>query len=307
MAQTATPTETDIVSATPTATATPLVLDYDPDLSRDGQIDAEDMVLLIRAWQVRNLLVLTPTPTPLYVAVSGFVSSASDNAVLSGATVLAGSATAETSVNGLFEMAQVQTDTVSISASKEGFQVATLPFVPDFPVTIFSLVLYPAGFVPPTPTSTPTLSLAPTPTSTGTSLVPTPTFTRTVTATPTPTKTRTATPTRTITPTPTPVQLLGTWNGDLQGSFFIGTDLIWTVTSGTSATAQIGRPIPIASFSGSYTLGPGMMVNYHGTNGASDLTLDMTWDGADAMTDGTYSTTIEGTGSDSGSIQNFVR
>lgn len=315
MGQTETPSPTLTLGATitatwtPTVTPTPIVLGFNPDLDQDGQIDPDDLLLLIRVWQIRDFLVVTPTATPPFVEARGFVTSASDSQVLAGASILAGTASATTNLNGLFELAMVRSDSTLLSAGKEGFQVLTVPFVVQFPVVLFNLSLYPVGFPTRTTTATPTGTLAATatPTPSGGTLTRTPTSTRTLTRTPSPSATPTRTRTRTVTRTPTPVQLLGTWNGDLNGSLFNGTDLVWTVTSGTQATAQIGKPNPIAVFSGTYTISGGSSVSYNGADGAGDLHLQMTWDGADAMFNATFSTTIEGFGSDSGTVTNFTR
>lgn len=314
-AQTETPSPTLTLSATttatwtPTLTATPIILGFNPDLDQDGWIEPDDLLLLIRAWQLRDFLVVTPTATPPFVEARGFVTSASDSQVLAGASILAGTASGTTNLNGLFELAKVRSDTTLLSAGKEGFQVLTVPFEVQFPIVLFNLSLYPVGFPTRTVTATPTGTLAATatPTPSGGTLTRTPTPTRTVTRTPSPTATPSRTRTRTVTRTPTPVQLLGTWNGDLNGSLFNGTDLVWTVTSGTQATAQIGKPNPIALFTGTYTILGGSSVSYSGANGTSDLHLQMTWDGADAMFNATFSTTIDGFGSDSGTVTNFTR
>ncbi len=312
---TETPTSTLLPDATVTATWTPtltptaIILGFNPDLDQDGRIEPDDLLLLLRAWQLRDFLVVTPTATPPFIEARGFVTSASDSQVLAGASVLAGTASGTTNLNGLFELFQVRSDSTSLSAGKEGYQLLTVPFQVEFPIVLFNLSLDPVGFPTRTRTATPTGTLAATatPTPSGGTLTQTPTPTRTETRTPSPTPTRTRTRTRTVTPTPTPIQLLGTWSGDLNGSLFNGTDLIWTVTSGSQATAQVGNPNPLAFFTGTYTLSGGNSVSYSGVDGASDLQLQMTWDGADAMFNATFSTTIEGFGNDSGTITHFTR
>lgn len=309
VAQTDTPSPTMIPEATPTAT--PLVLDFDPDLNADGVVSASDVILFIRAWQVRSLIVASPTPTPAQVALRGFVTSASDSTVLAGASVIAGTAQATTNVNGLFVMDQVATDANLLSASKDGFQVASLPFTPVYPVTILNLALYPVGFPTHTPSATPSVGLTSTHTPTQTSTPATPTYTLTTTSTPTLTRTPTPSRTSTPSPSPTPIQLLGTWIGDLMGNHFTGTDLVWTVTGDHTATAQIGSLNPvIAFFVGTYTLDSTGAVTYQGvstSNGTDEITLEMTWDGADELLDALYSVTISGIGNDSGTVQNFQR
>lgn len=312
-AQTETPSETPtetIPIATPTLT--PLVLPFDPDLDGDGRVDSRDLLLMIRAWSVRDLLVVTPSPTPAHVSVSGFVLSATDNSVIGGASVLAGTATTVTSVNGLFQLPAVRTDTMEVFASKEGFQLASSPFEPVSPVTILTLALYPIGFATFTPTITPTLggptsTPTPSPTITPTSGPGTATPSRTATLTPSPTSTRTVTPTRTITPTPTPPPLLGTWSGDMFGTLFQGTDLIWTATSASEATAQVGTPNPLALFTGTYSLAGETLVTYHGESDSGTIDLEMTWDGSNGFNEATYSVEINGIGSDIGDVENFFR
>ena len=306
---TETPTSTQTPESTPTLT--PLLLDFDPDLDRDGVITAADLVLFIHAWQVRSLLVATPTPTPAFVSVHGFVSSTSGNTVLAGASIAAGTAQATTNANGLFVINQVREDTHTVLASKEGFQAAVLPFTAEYPVTILNIALYPVGFPTRTPSPTPSVVSTPTLSPTHTSTPATSTFTPTSTQTPTNTRTWTPTRTRTPTPTPTPIQLLGTWFGDLMGDHFHGTDLIWMVTSGHHATAQIGSINPvIAVFEGTYTLDFTGQVTYQGistTNEADEITLEMTWDGFDTFMNSVFSVNISGIGSDSGTVQNFQR
>ncbi len=296
---------------TPTPTDTPLILDFDPDLDRDGMISANDLLLFIHAWQIRSFLTVTPTPTPAYVSVHGFVTSASDYTYLAGTSVVAGTAQATTNVNGLFVMDQVRVDTSSIQAAKEGFQLANLPFEAVYPVTILNIALYPLGFPTHTPTSTPSVLFTPTLSPTVTSTPATPTFTPTLTSSPSYTKTPVFTKTFTATPTATHVELLGSWMGDLMGKLFKGTDLIWTVSDGSHATAQIGSINPIiAIFSGSYTLKTNGLVTYEGTsitNGTDVITLEMTWDGANAMQDATFTVNVSGYGPDSGTVENFER
>ncbi|MCA9450633.1 MAG: hypothetical protein KC931_26155, partial [Candidatus Omnitrophica bacterium] len=186
-------THTPTATQTPTASNTPLVLDYNPDLDGSGGVDPIDLLLMVRAWQVRDLIY--PEPTPRFAPILGFVVSASSNLGVASATLLAGTEFAFSSpTNGFFRLANVPTDTTSILIQKDGFQ--TLDRVIQFPFGNQILSLFPLGV----PTFTPSFTLTPTPTPTSTR---TPTVNPSFTKTPTPTRTTTGTSTATLTPTET--------------------------------------------------------------------------------------------------------
>lgn len=300
-AQTPTPGPTE----TQTPTNTPFVLDFNPDLDGNGLLDSADLIRFLTAWQLRDFFIApTPSPTPQFAALLGFVTSAETNLGIAGATVIAGPDSVFTEANGFFEIPMARVDTDSLSVANDGFVPHQQPVEIEFPSTILNIVLFPLGFPTPTATLTQTepLAASPTPTPTGSAQVPTSTHTPSGTST----STTTPMPTPTLSRTPTPPPLLGVWEGDLIGTVFNGTDLVWTVTSGTQALAQIGRNPPLANLAGTYSLN-GNSVIYNGTSGAGSLQLQMTWDGADEMTAGTYLSNIEGFGADSGSVESFTR
>jgi len=285
----------------------PVLLDYDPDLSQDNVIDASDLLLFLQAWEIRDVAAVRPSPTPAYAQIQGFVTSASTNFGVSGATVIAGTGSVISGVNGHFILDQVRMDTTSIQVARDGFQQQEQLFSIVYPMSLVNVVLYPLGMATPTgspsPSMTETPALSATITTSPTPTLPGPSRTHTGTLTPTATRTRTSSPTPTVPP------LLGLWRGDLMGEVFIGTDLRWNVVEGGNlqALAEIGGSPPLVAFIGTYQLS-GNQVTYTGNSFEGDeLQLSMTWDGSNTMLNGTFNIQITGNSPDSGSVVNFSR
>jgi hypothetical protein len=290
--------QTPTPTVTPSATSTPLVLPFNPDLDDNGLVNAIDLLFYIQAWQAIDFV--EPTPTPVSYILTGIVSSSSPGLGIQGARVIAGTATQLTGAQGFYQLLLVNSDIDTLLVHKDGFQDAEIPIAIEFPVTLISPILFPLGaptFTPTstgTPTETPTTAASVTPTASSTptrtptatgSILPTPTRTRTPTRTPTstrtPTPSRTQTPTRTLTPTTIP--LLGVWEGKLNpegGTIYNNTSVAWTVLSATRANALILS----RNLTGPYDLSLSNGVVFNGTNEeGSALFLEMLWDGANHL------------------------
>lgn len=250
---------------------------FNPDLSNDGFVDYQDLILLQSAWHIY----LATHPLDVTGSLSGFTLKENSPEPLSGVFIQLDSFS-----SGFFNTRSDQTGFYQFEVPQGGFfelnafQPGYLDFSQNVSVEPNSFLNINMSQIPSpteTPSGTETYTQTPTQTLTFTptaSFTPTPSKTTTTvpTKTLTPTKTWTPKPTPTRTPTSTPISLVGNWSGGDNGSGIVS----MVIYSPPEADVKY-----VINYVSNYSLNPpkvGGTFSFNGVNGSNTLSLVGTLD-----------------------------